>query len=449
MTTSLEKTLLIYILKNREYIQEVESHYFKNNELRKIFSTIKSYVEERSSAPIPKPKQIFEMVNLKYEDNPLDIKLFKIIFKEDLINYDEENFLKPSLEKFITKNRIADGGDKIIDKVRELEDINDSLKIEEIAGIIREIAIQSTNTEIYNNGDLGSDFDDEEAHIQDHSILRVPSGWGSVDLMLGGGFDRESLCILMGATNSGKSLWLQNITTNIANLGYNVVYFTLEMSEKKVLKRIGSMRLRIPINQYDKFSMDPRYIKQKIDDLMGTMQTRKNTTVDSLFKRDIGKINVKNFATGNATIAHLDNYLDKLQKVRNFTPDVIIIDYLTLLAPQKGLGVEGNLYMKGKHLAEGVRALGKKYNSSIISAMQVSKDAWNASDITLDKIPESKAIAETADTFFAIIRTEEMKRDNEYKLKLLKQRDGDFSRSLAGFSLNPNFLSIENDQIIL
>jgi hypothetical protein len=54
------------------------------------------------------------------------------------------------------------------------------------------------------------------------------------------------------------------------------------------------------------------------------------------------------------------------------------------------------------------------------------KDAWNASDITLESVPESKAIAETSDTFFCIIRTEEMKRQNLFRFKLLKQRDGDF-----------------------
>ena len=118
------------------------------------------------------------------------------------------------------------------------------------------------------------------------------------------------------------------------------------------------------------------------------------------------------------------------------------------MSPMKGLSVEGNLYMKGKHLAESLRAMAAQWNCPLLTAIQVAKEAWNASDVTLDKVPESKAIAETADVFAAIIRTEEMKRNNRYSLKLLKQRDGDFSRSKAQFDLNPKYLTIENDQLI-
>ena len=107
-----------------------------------------------------------------------------------------------------------------------------------------------------------------------------------------------------------------------------------------------------------------------------------------------------------------------------------------------------NLYTKGKQLAEGLRALGAKYLCPVITGVQVAKDAWNSSDITLESVPESKAIAETADTFFAIIRTEEMKRQNLYRFKLLKQRDGDFLKSQIKLNLNSTYLTLEDDQFI-
>ena len=124
---------------------------------------------------------------------------------------------------------------------------------------------------------------------------------------------------------------------------------------------------------------------------------------------------------------------------------MIIVDYITLVAAPKGAGAD-NLYTKGKHLAEGLRAIGAKFNCPVITGVQVAKDAWNASDITLESVPESKAIAETADTFFAIIRTEEMKRHNLYRLKLLKQRDGDFLKAQILLDLNPIYLTLENDR---
>jgi replicative DNA helicase len=244
----------------------------------------------------------------------------------------------------------------------------------------------------------------------------------------------------MAETGNGKSLWMQNIASRAADAGYDVLYITLEMTEKKVMKRIGAMRLKIPINEYDQVSKNTDLIKKKIESL-------KSTSVginDDIFNAKLGKIIIKFWAAGTATISDIDNFVMKLREKKGFKPKMIIIDYITLIAQQKGVAGD-NLYLKGKHLAEGLRAIGAKYDCPVITGIQVSKDAWNSADITLDQVPESKAIAETADTFFAIIRTEEMKRQNIYRFKLLKQRDGDFLKSQLRLNLNPKYLSLEND----
>lgn len=239
---------------------------------------------------------------------------------------------------------------------------------------------------------------------------------------------------------SHNSLWMQNFSCKAADQGYNVLYITLEMSERKVLKRLGSMRLKIPINDYDKTSMDTELIKKKISQL-GSVKVG-----GDLFKNKIGKIYTKFWAAGTSTVTDFDNYVSKLQQKKEIKIDLLIVDYITLIAPTKSGG--DTLYTRGKHLAEGLRALGSKYKFPVITGIQVAKDAWNSTDITLENVPESKAIAETADTFFAIIRNAEMKRQNLYRFKLLKQRDGDFLKSQVKLNLNPTFLTLENDQFI-
>lgn len=235
---------------------------------------------------------------------------------------------------------------------------------------------------------------------------------------------------------SHNSLWMQNFAVKSADMGYNVLYITLEMSERKVMKRLGSMRLKIPINDYDNVSKDTELINKRIQNL-------KNTNSSDLFEKKIGKIISKFWAAGTATINDFDNYLQKLKEKKGIKIDLVIVDYITLIAAPKGSN--DNLYTKGKHLAEGLRAIAAKFKIPVITAIQVAKDAWNAADVTLEQVPESKAIAETADVFFCIIRTEEMKRQNLYRFKLLKQRDGDFTRSQIKINLNPTFLTLEND----
>lgn len=239
---------------------------------------------------------------------------------------------------------------------------------------------------------------------------------------------------------SHNSLWMQNFAVKAADSGYNVLYITLEMSERKVMKRVGAMRLKIPINDYDEVSKDTDLIKKKIANLS------KQGGSDNLFEKKVGKIITKFWAAGTVNISEFDNYLQKLKEKRDIDINFIIVDYITLIAATK-TGSD-NLYTKGKQLAEGLRALGAKYNCPVVTGVQVAKDAWNSADITLESVPESKAIAETADTFFAIIRTSEMKRQNLYRFKLLKQRDGDFLKAQIKLTLNTTYLTLEDDQFI-
>jgi len=238
---------------------------------------------------------------------------------------------------------------------------------------------------------------------------------------------------------SHNSLWMQNFAVRAANLGNNVLYITLEMSEKKVLKRLGAMRLNIPINDYDEISKDKEFMMKKINAL--------KSNSDDLFEKKIGKIITKFWAAGTATVNDFDFFIQKLKDKANIKIDFIIIDYITLIAPVKGVSGD-NLYSKGKSIAEGLRAIAAKYDCPVLTAVQVAKDAWNASDITLESVPESKAIAETADVFWAIIRTDEMKKINLYRCKLLKQRDGDFSKSQMRINLNSKYLTLENETFL-
>jgi replicative DNA helicase len=301
---------------------------------------------------------------------------------------------------------------------------------------IRNIVEQMSNVNFADDDDMGSDFDDPEMHVQDSSRFKIRSGFDTIDHMLGGGWDISTLNIIMASTNAGKSLWMQNFAVKSADMGYNVLYITLEMSERKVMKRLGAMRLKVPINDYDNISKDSEFIKKRIQGL-------KNISNNDLFDKNIGKIITKFWAAGTATINDFDNYLQKLKEKKGLKIDLVIVDYITLIATPKGQG--DNLYTKGKFLAEGLRAIAAKYKVPVITAIQVAKDAWNAADVTLEQVPESKAIAETADVFFTIIRTEEMKRQNLYRFKLLKQRDGDFTRSQLKINLNPVYLTLEND----
>lgn len=440
MSPQLEKVFFNYILNNKKFFDVVKTFFFRNSEIQFVYGVIRNYMLNSTSSQVPSPRQILDMVSLEDKEGVITKEILKSILQVNLKEYDEKNFIEPKFNAWVLSNRLKAGTIDIIDETRNLDAISDFDKAVEAANRIKGIVDEMSSTNFVQDDDMGSDFDDAEDHVQDSSKYKVKCGFETIDHMLSGGWDISTLNVIMAQTNGGKSLWMQNFAVRSANMGHNVLYITLEMSERKVMKRLGAMRLKIPINDYDNTSKDIELIKTKIRNLS-------KTEGGDIFEKKIGKIITKFWAAGTATVSDFDNYIQKLKEKRDIKIDLIIVDYITLVATNKG-AMADNLYTKGKSLAEALRAVGAKYKCPVITGVQVAKDAWNAADITLESVPESKAIAETADTFFCIIRTEEMKRQNVFRFKLLKQRDGDFSRSQIKINLNPTYLTLENDQFI-
>ena len=242
---------------------------------------------------------------------------------------------------------------------------------------------------------------------------------------------------------SHNSMWLHNIAVNAANNGANVLIITLEMVNRKVMKRLGSMRLKISSDEYDEKSKDPIFMKQRINNIKS-----QTTGVGNLFDSQPGKIFVKKYNTSDCTVTDIDNYIKKFEEVKRLKVGMIIVDYINIMSIEKGFEITNMLYLKGKHLAEGLRRIGDKYECAVITATQTDKAVWGASDIKLGDIPESKAIADTADSVWGIIRNPEMKRNNIYRLKILKLRDGEHHEEQVRFDFNTKFLTMENDQLV-
>ena len=232
---------------------------------------------------------------------------------------------------------------------------------------------------------------------------------------------------------SHNSMWLQNLSAKLADEGKNVIFVTLEMAKHKVMKRLGAMRFRIDNDEYDDLSKDSIFIKNKINEL------KSMATSNKLFDGGKpGKIFVKKYPTSDCTVTDLENYIKKFEETKKIKIDVMLVDYINLMSIEKGYNLDTMLYLKGKHLAEGLRRLGDKYDICMITATQTDKSVWGANDINLDDIPESKAIAESADSVWAIIRNPQMKKENTYRLKILKLRDGEHHEEQIKFDFNNN-----------
>ena len=204
MTISLEKIFFCYILNNKQYFEIVDQNFFRNNEIQLVYNVIRKYMVKNIEVEVPSPKQILEMVQLEDREGIITKDILKSILTTDLKNYDENNFIIPKLKAWILSNNLKRGGIDIVDELRSLDQLNEFDDVLTSVDKIRNIVDKMTKTNFADDEDLGSDFDDPEMHAQDTARFKVKSGFETIDHMLGGGWDIQTLNVIMAETNNGK-----------------------------------------------------------------------------------------------------------------------------------------------------------------------------------------------------------------------------------------------------
>lgn len=224
-----------------------------------------------------------------------------------------------------------------------------------------------------------------------------------------GGLSNKSLNIALAGTGVGKSLFMCHVAASALNLGKNVLYITLEMSEERIAERIDANLLDVPIDQIEHMSKD------MFSDAVNRLKTKTN-----------GKLIVKEYPTGSANANHIRALLNELKLKKGFIPDIIMVDYLNICASARmKMGGSVNSYAYIKAIAEELRGLAVEFDLPIVSATQTTRTGFNSSDPGLEDTSESFGLPATADLMFALVSTEELEAQGQLMVKQLKNRYND------------------------
>ena len=85
----------------------------------------------------------------------------------------------------------------------------------------------------------------------------VPSGFPSLDRMLGGGLRRQDLAILAGDVGSGKSALALGIAIRAARAGIATLHLSGEMGPERVMERALALEGKAPVDDLRQGRLDP------------------------------------------------------------------------------------------------------------------------------------------------------------------------------------------------
>ena len=402
----IEPLILGSLLHNEEYTRKVlpflEEEYFDSLENKLIYRTIDTYIKDYNSIPTK------DALRLSLEESrSVSEEQFEVVSKTiNELSYDEKN----SEDWLLDKTETFCQDKALYNAIRTSIGVMDSNDSKLDKGSIPKLLQDALGVSFDNS--VGHDFlenVDERYDFYHRKEARIEFDIELLNTITKGGLPRKSLNIILAGTGVGKSLAMCHFAASNLMHGKNVLYITLEMAEERIAERIDANLLDASI---DEIHMMPKDVFEK--------------KVNRLKTKTPGKLIVKEYPTASAGSGHFRHLLNELKLKKNFSPDIIYVDYLNICTSSRiKANAMANSYTLIKSIAEELRGLAVEYDVPIVSATQTTRSGFSNSDVGLEDTSESFGLPATADFMFALIATEELEQLGQIMIKQLKNRWGD------------------------
>lgn len=397
---NIEKVIIKVMLKNKDFAALISSSFvedfFDDKMSSSIFSFTKEYLKKYNEIPDE------DIVKSSIEDKDGCMEFFNDINGLDIDIAKNYNYLIDQSNTFLKDKAIKNA------ILKSVEIIEDKKNIIEIRKLIEDALTKDLNI------DLGLNyFDDLKSRLTrifSNDIKRIPTYYPVFDEYINGGFPPYTFSVSLARIHGGKSAQLANFAARQVLHGHNVVLFTMEMSEDAFAQRFDAIYSNMDINKM--YSVKSNF--KKI--LTNLKQIKEN--------ENRGKLYIKQFPTGKASVNDLDIYLREL-KMRGINIDIIYADYINLM--RSAYSSSDKLYEKVKNVAEELRGLSFIYRCPVVSVSQLNREGSSIAfnDVDFTYVSESLGLPATVD-FMSILGFDPEKASyvSEVQYKIVKNRLG-------------------------
>jgi replicative DNA helicase len=346
----------------------------------------------------------------KYKDFPT-LSLLVTIIRDDL-KEGKDVVLRDQIVEFLQRIRVnPDMGDVQYVKDKTLDFCKKQAMKEALEKAVEMIATDNLDSvmDLMKNAlsagtpaAIGHDFfEDTEARFVKTRRLTCPTGLTQIDAqdILNGGLGRGEIGVVVANTGVGKSHFLVQMGAEALRVGKNVVHYTFELSETAVGLRYDSNLCEIP---------------------SGDVIDRKDEVMEFYKNNQLGRLIIKEYPTGTASVQTLRNHIEKLL-LKSFVPSIIIIDYADIMKSSRKFD---SLRHELKLVYEELRNFAMDLNVPIWTASQSNREGSNSEIVGLENMSEAYGKAMVADVVLSISRKPNEKATGAGRIFVAKNRAG-------------------------
>lgn len=273
------------------------------------------------------------------------------------------------------------------------------------AGKYKEISEKMSDAvkEVDIDENLGLDFLNCSDIIDNQlSTQTIETPFVGINEILSGGLGRKELGLILGGTGAGKSWIMQTIASHALLKDFNVLYYTLEMSDVAVAKRFVS------ILEEKETSLVTG------EDIVNIKSTLKQKGLSS-------RLFIVEYPTGSADITTLRNNISALYNYFSFKPDLICVDYADLMKPKT---VRSEKRHELSSIYEDLRRMGGELDVGVWSISQVNRSGYDKRILTVDNIAEDFNKATICDFIMSAGRNIQDRQGGAAQVFVAKNRRG-------------------------
>lgn len=412
MSADIEEFILKEVVSNEDYARSVlpyvKGEYFTSDVSRLVYQQVKKHFDDYNTLPTKQALTIDVTNNAMLFEKQFE-KAADIVDEMYDTNHQNSNidWAVNRTEEWCKARAMYNA---ILDSAAII-DPNNKDKNKKPFGAIEGMVRDALSVSFDNS--VGHDYyTDTDARYEFYHSKKtqVPFGMDCFNEITGGGLPNKTLNIVLAGVHVGKSMFMCDYAANVLRQGKKVLYITCEMAEEKIAERIDANLMDVEMQDVKTLS------KAEYKNRVGKIHSAHGLK---------GGLKIKEYPTGTANASHFRALLNELSLKQNFTPDVIVIDYLNICASMRFNGDASNSYGYMKTVAEELRGLAIEFNLPILTACQVNRGSFKDTDFDMDGIAESFGISATADFMFGMITNDVLKKHNVVCIKQLKNRYND------------------------
>lgn len=366
-----ERDIILMAITSPEFLRDIRSimdtSLLRSVYTRRVVEWCLNYYEKYEDAPGIEIEGIFNGERERLDEN--EIEYFEQLF-ESLPDPGNAPFRLDQAEQYLKRRKL----ELLIDQLRSDLDTGEVAKAES-----RIATFERVERPTGQGVDLFEDLERVGNAIVDYeeTMFRVPGVLGSVL----GAFQRGDLVAVAGPPKRGKSWWLMYLALCAANANLRVLFVSLEMLENQTIRRFVQMitstgnrdrTIEVPSFYESDFEQGKWEIGHTVMDVkkMTVAEWERASKVFKRSNRD-SRFRVLTFPQDTMTVEDLEVNLENLDYFDNFVPDVIVVDYADIMAPERNAPREYR--HKIDHTWKSLRRLAQARNNLVITGSQTDR----------------------------------------------------------------------------